>query len=59
MRPSLDRGPPSAFGVFVSAVRVLTGAHFVSDVAFSALLTLLMIVVLDRLLARSRSAAPR
>ena len=59
MRPSLDRGPPSAFGVFVSAVRVLTGAHFVSAVAFSALLTLLMIVVLDRLLVRAPRAAPR
>ena len=52
-------GGALAIGVFVSAVRVLTGAHFVSDVAFSALLTLLMIVVLDRLLVRSPRAAPR
>ena len=52
-------GGALAIGVFVSAVRVLTGAHFVSDVAFSALLTLLMIVVLDRLLVREPRAAPR
>jgi lipid A 4'-phosphatase len=52
-------GGALAIGVFVSAVRVLTGAHFVSDVAFSALLTLLMIVVLDRLLVRPSRAAPR
>jgi hypothetical protein len=38
---------------------VLTGAHFVSDVAFSALLTLLMIVVLERVLLRPRPAVPR
>ena len=52
-------GGALAIGVFVSAVRVLAGAHFVSDVAFSALLTLLMIVVLDRLLVRPPRAAPR
>jgi len=52
-------GGALVIGVFVSAVRVLTGAHFVSDVAFSALLTLLMIVVLDRLLVRPACVAPR
>ena len=36
----------------------LTGAHFVSDVASSALLTLLAIVLLDRLLVRHPRAAP-
>ena len=47
-----------AIGTLVSIVRVLTGAHFVSDVASSALLTLLAIVLLDRLLVRRPRAAP-
>ena len=47
-----------AIGTLVSIVRVLTGAHFVSDVASSALLTLLAIVLLDRLLVRHPRAAP-
>jgi lipid A 4'-phosphatase len=45
-------------GTLVSIVRVLTGAHFVSDVASSALLTLLAIVLLDRLLPRRPRDAP-
>lgn len=45
-------------GTLVSIVRVLTGAHFLSDVASSALLTLLAIVLLDRLLVRRPRAAP-
>ena len=45
-------------GTLVSIVRVLTGAHFVSDVASSGLLTLLAIVLLDRLLVRRPRAAP-
>ncbi len=52
-------GAALAAGVAVSAVRVLSGAHFVSDVAFSALLSLLTIAVLDRLLLRSPRAAGR
>ena len=47
-----------AIGTLVSIVRVLTGAHFVSDVASSALLTLLAIVLLGRLLVRRPRAAP-
>jgi len=45
-------------GTLVSIVRVLTGAHFVSDVASSAVLTLLAIVLLDRLLVQRPRAAP-
>jgi len=45
-------------GTLVSIVRMLTGAHFLSDVASSALLTLLAIVLLDRLLVRRPRAAP-
>jgi len=57
---SLVVGAALVVGVAVSAVRVLSGAHFVSDVAFSALLSLLTIAVLDRLLLhRPRAAAGR
>ena len=55
---SLVVGAALVVGVAVSAVRVLSGAHFVSDVAFSALVSLLTIVVLDRLLLRRQRAAP-
>lgn len=40
------------FGVATSALRLLMGAHFLSDVAFSALAMLLLAVAAFRLLAR-------
>src|SRR5262249_44171512 len=43
-----------AAGVVVGTVRGLTGAHFASDVMFSALISLLTIVALDRLLLPRR-----
>jgi lipid A 4'-phosphatase len=48
-----------AAGILVGTVRVLNGAHFASDVVFSALFSLLTIAALDRLLLRRPRAAPR
>ena len=48
-----------AFGVLVGAMRILAGAHFLSDVAFSALAVLVLIAALRRPLApRDLSRAP-
>lgn len=40
-----------AFGSIVSALRMITGAHFLSDVAFSALIVLLLTLATRRMLA--------
>jgi membrane-associated phospholipid phosphatase len=46
-----------AFTGFVAAMRVLTGDHFPSDAAFGALVTIILVLVLDdRLVRRPRVA---
>jgi len=45
-----------AFTAFVGAMRVLTGDHFPSDAAFGALVTILLVLVLDDRLVRRAPA---
>ena len=45
-----------AFGMVVGVGRMLTGAHFLSDVVFSGVFTVLTVLVLERLLLPRSSA---